>query len=102
MYDLYIMRRTQIYLDEDQAEQLAARAAVEGESLSAMIRRAIDALLAAGQSEAERLARFRDAVQSAAGAAPELPPGAAYVEQLRELDSDRERRLWATDEPDTQ
>ena len=94
MYDLYIVRRTQIYLDEEQAERLQSRAAAEGTTLSALIRRAIDALLERGD-EGERLTAFRRAVEASAGLAPDLPAGRSYVEELRERDLERERALSA-------
>jgi Arc/MetJ-type ribon-helix-helix transcriptional regulator len=39
------MRRTQIYLDEEQDRRLAARARADGTTKSALIREAIDLLL---------------------------------------------------------
>jgi len=42
----YIMRRTQIYLDDDQDRRLAARARADGTTKSALIRAAIDQFLA--------------------------------------------------------
>lgn len=45
MYGAYIMRRTQIYLEESQHRELAQRARVGGVTLSELIRRAIDAEL---------------------------------------------------------
>lgn len=98
MYDLYIVRRTQIYLDEEQAERLASRAAAEGTTLSAVIRRAIDELLERGDGDGERLAGFREAVRASAGIAPDLPEGRAYVEGLRAHDIERERALRADSE----
>lgn len=94
MYDLYIMRRTQIYLDEGQAERLASRAAAEGGTLSALIRRAIDEMLDRERDGSARLAAFRDAVADTAGAVPELPSGESYVEVLRSRDAALERELW--------
>jgi hypothetical protein len=48
MYTAYIVRRTQIYLDEEQDRRLARRARAEGVTKSRLIRRAIDAYLEAG------------------------------------------------------
>ena len=93
MYDLYIMRRTQIYLDEGQAERLAVHAETRGKTLSALIREAIDDLLDGEGSNVVRLGRFRDALIGASGVAPELPSGATYVDELRALDAERERQL---------
>jgi hypothetical protein len=42
---------------------------------------------------AERLARYRDALESAFGVAPYLSEGATYVEGLRSADREREREV---------
>lgn len=93
MYNTYIVKRTQIYLDEEQAERLSRRAALRGTTASKMIREAIDEYLAAPDDEAERLARYRTALDTAFGAAPYLPTGAAYVDELRAADRAREQEL---------
>ena len=95
MYDSYIMRRTQIYLDELQDRRLADRARVAGESKSTLIRAAIDLYLDAQDGEEARLTGYRDAVQAVAGSAPDLAPGAEYVRALREIDLGRQERLEA-------
>ena len=46
VYDSYIVKRTQIYLDDRQDDDLARRAAAEGVTKSALIRRAVDELSA--------------------------------------------------------
>jgi len=46
MYDLYIMRRIQIYLADSQARALAVRADRLGRTKSDLIREAIDSYLA--------------------------------------------------------
>jgi len=56
MYHSYIMKRTQIYLDERQSAELGRRAAVRGTTTSKMIREAIDQYLAGPDEEADRLA----------------------------------------------
>jgi len=91
MYDLYIVRRTQIYLDERQDQQLEDRARACGRTKSALIREAVNAYLAPHSDDAAALARLRAAVAKAAGAAPGLPRGADYVESLRALEQDRDR-----------
>lgn len=93
MYNSYIMKRTQIYLDEGQEDELSRRAAAEGLTKSALIRRAVDAYLDDAGDEELRLARFKAAVEVVAGAAPDLPPGALYVERLRELDIQRQEEI---------
>ncbi len=93
MYNSYIVRRTQIYLDDRQDDRLARRAAAEGLTKSALIRRAVDSYLDDGGDEELRLARFKAAVEAVAGAAPDLPDGALYVERLRALDAERQEEL---------
>ena len=94
MYDSYIMKRTQIYLDDRQDEGLARRAAAEGLTKSALIRRAVDEYLDETDAGDElRLARFRTAVEAVAGAAPDLPQGSLYVERLRLLDVSRQDEI---------
>jgi hypothetical protein len=93
MYSSYIMRRTQIYLDERQDEELGRRAAAEGLTKSALIRRAVDVYLDGGADEELRLGRFRAAVEAVAGVAPDLPRGSVYVERLRAIDSRRHEEL---------
>lgn len=91
MYALYIVHRTQIYLDDDQERQLVDRARQVGQTKSALIRKAVDAYLSPASSSEGALAALRAAVNDAAGAAPYLPSGADYVEQLRA--AEQERRL---------
>jgi hypothetical protein len=94
MYDSYIVRRTQIYLDAGQYEDLARRAAAEGLTTSALIRRAVDAYLDGDNGDEDlRLARFKAAVEAVAGAAPDLPKGSLYVERLRALDLRRQEEV---------
>ena len=57
MYNSYIMRRTQIYLDANQSEQLGRRARAGGVSKSTVIREAIASYLSSGD-ESDELARF--------------------------------------------
>jgi hypothetical protein len=93
MYNSYIMKRTQIYLDERQAARLNRRAAVRGTTASRMIREAIDRYLVEPDDDAARRARFLTALDEAFGAAPYLPSGADYVDELRDADREREREL---------
>ena len=93
MYTSYIMKRTQIYLDDRQSAELRQRAAVRGTTASKMIREAIDQYLADPDDTADRLARYRSALESAFGVAPYLAAGADYVDQLRDTDRAREREL---------
>ncbi len=77
------MRRTQIYLDEQQTQELDERASTRGATRSELIREAIDSYLGAGEDESARLARFHQAVEATAGIAPYLSPGEEYVEEIR-------------------
>jgi Arc/MetJ-type ribon-helix-helix transcriptional regulator len=87
------VKRTQIYLDEAQAKELARRAASRRVTKSELIREALDAYLGLGNGETERLRRFREAVDAAAGIAPYLPDGATYVSELRAADVRRQEQL---------
>ena len=91
MYASYIMRRTQIYLGEEQDQRLVERARVTGRTKSDLIREAVDRLLDAPLSEEEELARFRAAAGAAFGIAPYLED--AYVRGLRDADRRRQERL---------
>jgi hypothetical protein len=93
MYDSYIVKRTQIYLEAQQHAQLARRAKAEGVTASSLVRRAIDRYLNGGDDEGIGLERFRAAVDAAAGAAPQLAEGQVYVERLRAFDESRRSEL---------
>lgn len=93
VYNSYIVKRTQIYLSESQDDRLARRAAAEGLTKSALIRRAVDEYLDGDGDAALRLVRFRAAVDAAAGAAPDLPSGSLYVERLRAPDVSRHEEI---------
>lgn len=93
MYSPYIVKRTQIYLDDRQAEQLRRRGAVRGATASSMIREAIDQYLAEPDDAADRLARYRAALDTSFAVAPYLPDGARYVEELRAADRSRQEEL---------
>jgi hypothetical protein len=70
------------------------RARRRGTTTSHVIREAVDAYLAQPESDDERvLQRYREALEAAFGAAPDLPHGSAYVGQLRAADMDRTARL---------
>ncbi len=82
VYNLYIMRRTQIYLTEEQGRLLEGRSRATGRAISQLIREAIDAAYARGRkvsrAEQVRLAR------RTAGAWTEFKEtGAEYVERIR-------------------
>jgi predicted DNA-binding protein len=95
MYIAYIMKRTQIYLEESQHERLAKRARAAGTTKSDLIREAVNAYLAGPDDEGAQLLAFRAAVRAAAGSVPRLPKGRRYVEELRRGDFTRQRDLEA-------
>ncbi|MDQ6773222.1 MAG: ribbon-helix-helix domain-containing protein [Candidatus Dormibacteraeota bacterium] len=83
------MRRTQIYLDAGQDDELGRRAMAEGRTKSAIIRSAVNVYLNGADDEESRLTRFKAAVEAVAGVAPDLPEGSIYVERLRAFDARR-------------
>lgn len=94
MYAAYIMRRTQIYLDNEQDALLEQRAEAAGTTKSAVIRDAIDAFLGDdSRASAAALQRFRSAVGEASGIAAYLPSGSEYVDAVRAADREREAAL---------
>lgn len=93
MYNPYIMKRTQIYLEESQDERLGRRARAAGTTKSDLIREAVDAYLAGPEDDGTQLLSFRAAVRAVAGAAPRLPEGRRYVEEMRQADAERERDI---------
>ena len=96
MYTPYIVRRTQIYLDERQADALAGRAQRRGVTSSHMIREAIDDYLAQPEDEREReMTRYRAALDRSFGSVRRLPDGSTYVTELRAAESARARELEA-------
>ena len=93
MYTSYIVKRTQIYIETAQSEELGRRAAARGVTASRMIREAIDEYLAGPEDDDRALRRFRAALAEGFGAAPSLSAGAAYVDDLRQADRDRQAEL---------
>lgn len=91
MYDPYIMRRTQIYLEEAQDAALEQRARARGKTKSAVIREAIDAHLSREPTDEERLAEFHAAIDAAAGIAPYLTDEG--LAELRAADVARQEML---------
>lgn len=82
MYNSYIMRRTQIYLTDEQGVLLERRSRATGRTISDLIREAIDAAYVRGR-QASRGARERLA-RSTAGAWAQFPEtGSEYVERVR-------------------
>jgi predicted transcriptional regulator len=95
------VKRTQIYLDDEQDRRLSQRAAVTRCTKSQLIRQAIDVLLEQPTTEDVRLAEFRAAVLAAAGTAPSHLDD--DVQDLREAGRQKAEELelrWHCDEPD--
>jgi predicted DNA-binding protein len=90
MYDSYIMKRTQIYLDVDQDRRLARRATATGTTKSTLIREAIESYLGRSDDESARLAEFRAALDELVRSPANLPDGRAYVDELRRADRERD------------
>ena len=88
----YIMRRTQIYLDEEQDRRLAERARATGRTKVRPDPGGGRPPARHAPGEEEELARFRPAVDAAFGIAPYLEDGATYVRKLRDIDRRREER----------
>lgn len=65
---VYIMKRTQIYLDDDQDARLERRARASGQTKSALIREAINRFLARDPAPDD----LRAALEKTAGALPDL------------------------------
>ncbi len=84
------MVRTQIYLEEEQVEALRRLAAQTGRRQSALIRDAVDRLIAQAPPTEDRLARLRRAfgAWSARDDIEEI-----MTDNRRSLD-EREERLW--------
>ena len=93
MYKIYIVRRTQIYLEEGQHRLLGKRARAAGTTRSDLIREAVDAYLEGDDDEQARLQAFRTAVRAASGSVRRLPKGSIYVDDVRRADLERERDL---------
>ena len=87
------MKRTQIYLDEDQDAKLARRASSAGTTKSWLIRQAIDSFLEGPSDDAGRLAQFQGALKNLVESPLALQDGKSYVEQLRARDRRREEDL---------
>lgn len=83
------MRRTQIYLTEEQQRRLAQRATDAGMSKSETIRRILDEALGIEMSREDRLA----AVEETAGLWADHPEGEELVCRMREQWHERLRRL---------
>ena len=82
MYSLYIMRRTQIYLSEEQSRLLERQSEATGSSISHLIRAAIDAVYGRRRS-LTRAQKARIARATAGAWSERAETGAEYVERLR-------------------
>jgi hypothetical protein len=87
------MKRTQIYLDDEQDRLLAQRAAATGRIKSDLIRGAIDQYLDTPADDEARLAEFKAAAAAAFGIAPYFTH--EYLDELREPGRQRTDELAA-------
>jgi predicted transcriptional regulator len=86
------VKRTQIYIEDEQDRLLADRAADLQRTKSELIRDAIDRYLGRnGANDDERTSRWRAAVEASFGVAPELPDGTTIVTRMRRADAERLR-----------
>jgi hypothetical protein len=81
------MRRTNIYLDDDQTERLDQRAAQEGVSRAELIRRLLDDALAGTDHD---LAVDVDAIRTSFGALADAAP----VDRAHDARGDHLDRMW--------
>ena len=93
VYLTYIMKRTQIYLEDGQSAQLARLASASGVTKSNLIREAIDAFLQSSKDDGNSLLRFRAALEEVEESPVTLPDGRQYVEDLRRRDLARQEEL---------
>lgn len=88
------MKRTQIYLDEEQDKLLGERASESGRTKSELIREALDRYLGRARiPHGDKMRRWREAVRATAGIAPYLPSSAEWIEQRRRETTERDRML---------
>ncbi len=73
------MQRTQVYVREDQAERITARAKERGVSRAEVIRQILDVALDLGDAEAEA----RAAIVATAGILSEAPDWPAWQRSVR-------------------
>lgn len=94
MYAIYIMERTQIFLEASQVEQLDRRARAERTTRSDLIRRAVDTYLNGGPQTGDWKREFHEAMKEIRKhPLKRLPPGRIYVERLRKIDARRLEEL---------
>ena len=82
MYTSYIMRRTQIYLTEEQGRLLKSRSKATGRTISELIRAAIDSAYRR-RREMSRSGKVRIARRTAGSWVGFPESGAEYVERIR-------------------
>jgi predicted transcriptional regulator len=87
------MKRTQIYIEDEQDRKLARQASAMGVTKSTIIRRAIEEFLSSPSNEAARLARYRTALEEVSKKPVPLPDGRSYVEAIRAADIRRQREI---------
>ena len=86
------MRRTQIYITDEQERRIAARAADTGVSKARVIRRMLDAELGIDDGAAER----RRAIEATAGLLADAEDWGPWLERVRGGDADERLRRLGT------
>lgn len=85
MYDVWLMKRTNVYLDESQLGALRAAGRARGESVAALVRRAVDEWLEANGvrriPEDEWQARFAALLERRERVAARVKPTPELVER---------------------
>jgi Arc/MetJ-type ribon-helix-helix transcriptional regulator len=82
------MRRTQIYITEEQAKQIRDIAQARNVSQAEVIRQILDAALDAGNAEGEALA----AIRASAGILPDAPGWEEWQAEVRGRSADQRLR----------
>jgi predicted transcriptional regulator len=100
MYDSYIVRRTQIYLDPEQSERIGELALAEGRTRSDVIREAVDKYLASADTEQSRLARLKRVIAEIANHPVSLIDEEALAD-FREANRRHEEMIWKRWEGDS-
>jgi hypothetical protein len=91
MYDTYIMKRTQIYLELEQSAALADRAHRAGTTSSHLIREAVAEYLTTSEHDDRIvLARQRASIEATFGTLPRLDDAATYLTRVRSGEAERQ------------
>ena len=81
MYVIYIMTRTQIYIEDDQKEALETLAKSRGVAMADLIREGIDAILSASRTSA--MAKSIEDLAGMWSDREDIPDGVSYEDSIR-------------------